>query len=53
MAEKRTVPKTTTKTVIPAETLMAIKEARSGKDAGVVDISSLDAFIACLDYSED
>lgn len=37
------------RTVIPAETLMAVKEARSGKDAGVVDTSSLDAFIKSMD----
>lgn len=31
------------------ETREAIEEARSGKYAGVLDVSSLDAFLKCID----
>lgn len=34
---------------IPSETLAAIKEARSGKDAGAVDTSSLESFINSME----
>ena len=34
---------------IPAETIAAIKEARSGKDAGKVDTSSLETFINSME----
>ena len=44
-----TAKRTKARTVIPAETLKALKEARSGNDAGVVDTSSLDAFIKSMD----
>ena len=35
--------------VIPAETLEALKEARSGKDAGIIDTSSVDAIIKSIE----
>lgn len=44
-----TAKRTKSKSVIPTETLMALKEARSGKDAGGVDTSSLDAFIKSME----
>ena len=44
-----TAKRTKARTVIPAETLNALKEVRSGNDAGVVDTSSLDAFIKSMD----
>ena len=44
-----TAKRTNTRTVIPVETLKALKEARSGKDAGVVDTSSVDAFIKSME----
>lgn len=34
---------------VPAETLAAIKEARSGKDAGPVDTTSLEAFVSSME----
>lgn len=39
-----------TKTVnkIPAKTLAALEEVKSGKDAGIVDTSSLEAFIQSM-----
>lgn len=44
-----TVKRNKTNHVTPAETISAIKEARSGKDAGLVDTSSLDAFIKSME----
>ena len=44
-----TAKRTKERTVIPAETFEALKEARSGKDAGVVDTSSVDAFIKSME----
>ena len=44
-----TAKRTKARTVFPAETLNALKEVRSGNDAGVVDTSSLDAFIKSMD----
>lgn len=41
--------KTKTTSSIPSETLAAIKEARSGKDAGKVETSSLEAFINSME----
>lgn len=43
-----TVKRNKTNRTTPAETISAIKEARSGKDAGLVDTSSLDAFIKSM-----
>jgi len=43
------VAKKTKGTTIPAETLAAVNEARSGKDAGPVDTSSLQAFISSME----
>jgi predicted nucleic acid-binding Zn-ribbon protein len=40
-----TAKKTKTISSIPPETLSAIEEARSGKDAGIVNMESLDSFI--------
>lgn len=40
--------RTKTTKVVPAETVAAIQEARSGKDAGKVDTTSLDAFIKSM-----
>ena len=44
-----TAKRTQKRTVIPAETLEALTEACSGKDAGVVDTSSADAFIKSME----
>lgn len=34
---------------VPAETIAAIKEARSGQDGGIVRTDSLESFIASMD----
>jgi len=34
---------------IPQETLAAIEEARSGKDAGVINMDNLDSFIKSME----
>ena len=44
-----TAKRTKSQAAIPIETLMAIKEARSGKDAGTVDTTSVDAFIKSME----
>lgn len=44
-----TAKKTKTVSGIPSETLSAIEEARSGRDAGVVNMESLDSFIKSME----
>ena len=41
--------KTKTISSIPPETLSAIEEARSGKDAGIVNMDSIDSFIRSME----
>ena len=44
-----TAKKTKTVSGIPSETLSAIEEARSGRDAGVVNMESQDSFIKSME----
>ena len=44
-----TAKKTKTVSGIPSEILSAIEEARSGRDAGVVNMESLDSFIKSME----
>ena len=44
-----TAKKTKTVSGIPSETLSAIEEARSGRDAGVVNMESLESFIKSME----